>query len=226
MPRNGIAESYGNCMCKFLRNCFPQWLHHLDSYEEYFKLMNTLICAFGGNKQSSMLRSTQGLNCWVLLCSDVELWLNAASFPEPAVRQLCEVLAVRSSLVLAVLAVLSISLLLNAASLRIKIPPHPTFKASASWAYAPQGRATLCCWPSPGVELAQAWCGAGPCPSCLDLLVDGGSRASRPQVPPCSARSGQKWLPSLSTPHSVSPAPWVASLLPSPLGYDTRAKTV
>ena len=108
MPRNGIAESYGNCMCKFLRNCFPQWLHHLDSYEEYFKLMNTLICAFGGNKQSSMLRSTQGLNCWVLLCSDVELWLNAASFPEPAVRQLCEVLAVRSSLVLAVLAVITI----------------------------------------------------------------------------------------------------------------------
>ena len=162
MPRNGIAESYGNCMCKFLRNCFPQWLHHLDSYEEYFKLMNTVICAFGGNKQSSMLRSTQGLNCWVLLCSDVELWLNAASFPEPAVRQLCEVLAVRSSLVLAVLAVLSIRLLLNAASLRIKIPPHPTFKASASWAYAPQGRATLCCWPSPGVELAQPWCGAGP----------------------------------------------------------------
>ena len=26
--------------------------------------------------------------------------------------------------------------------------------------------------------------------------------------------------------HPVSPAPWVASLLPSPLGYDTRAKVV
>ena len=139
---------------------------------------------------------------------------------------MCEVLALRSSLVLAVLCVLSISLLLNAASLRIKIPPHPTFKASASWAYAPQGRAALCCCPSPGVELTQAWCGAGPCLSCLDLLVDGGSQASQPQVPPCSARSGQQWLPSLSTPHSVSPAPWVASPLPSPLGYDTQAKTV
>ena len=75
---------------------------------------------------------------------------------KPAVCQLCEVLVLRSSLVLAVLSVLSISLLLNAASLWSKIPPHPTFKASASWACAPQSRAALCCWLSPGLELAPA----------------------------------------------------------------------
>ena len=97
----------------------------------------------------------------------------------------CEVLVLQSSLVLAVLSVLNINLLLNTASLRTKIPPPPTFKVSASWAYAPQGRAALCCWLSPGLEPAPAppawtygWIGALR-PACLKCLLAAQGTVSR-----------------------------------------------
>ena len=169
MPRNGIAESYGNCMCKFLRNCycFPQWLHHLHSYEEYLKLMNTLICAFCWKQAVIYVEIYPGfelLGTSVFICWALVECCQLAREDKPAVRQLCVRFWLYDPhwcLLSSVCSVLASCWMLPPSESKShhtprskrQLPGPMLLKAEPPCAAAP---ALVWSWPRPGVELAPA----------------------------------------------------------------------